>query len=148
MAINFKPINELPEIESVSEGDKLLVNSGGTAKQIDASKFAESGSGSGNGSGGAAGVIYIDVSVEMEGEDGIVTIMSGAFSDVSLSTPYTYEQGKALLLCGNAMACVQEGAVNMYILPTMFMLDDDAHSAMVIAVIDGQAGQFAINFAE
>lgn len=144
MAINFKPINELPEIESVSEGDKLLVNSGGTAKQIDASKFAESGSGS----GGAAGVIYIDMSEQMEGEDGIMITTSGAFSDVSLSTPYTYEQGKALLLCGNAIACVQEGAVTSYILPTMFVLDDDAHSAMVVVAIAGEVTQFGIGFAE
>ena len=146
MAINFKPINELPEIESVSDGDKLLVNSGGMAKQIDASKFA--GSGSGSGSGGAAGVIYIDMSEQMEGEDGIMTTISGAFSDVSLSTPYTYEQGKALLLCGNAMACVEEGAVNMCLLPTMFVLDDDAHSAMVMVAIAGDVMQFAIGFAE
>lgn len=136
MAINFKPINELPEIESVSEGDKLLVNSGGTAKQIDASKFA--------GGGGAVGVIYIDMSEESV--DGNVT--SGAFSDVSLSTLYTYEQGKALLLRGNAMACVHEGAVASYVLPTMFMLDDDGHSATVVAAIAGNVMQFVIGFAE
>lgn len=36
--MNLKPINEVPEIESLQEGDKILVNSNGTAKQIAARK--------------------------------------------------------------------------------------------------------------
>lgn len=45
MAINFKPINEVPVVEELAEGDMLLVNSGGAAKQIDASKVGGSGGG-------------------------------------------------------------------------------------------------------
>ena len=33
MAINFKPINAVPVTEELADGDMLLVNSGGTAKQ-------------------------------------------------------------------------------------------------------------------
>ena len=45
MAINFKPINEVPVAEELAEGDTLLINSGGTAKQIDATKVGGSGGG-------------------------------------------------------------------------------------------------------
>lgn len=36
--MNLKPINEVPEIESLQEGDKILINSNGAAKQVAASK--------------------------------------------------------------------------------------------------------------
>lgn len=87
MAINFKPINELPEIESVSEGDKLLVNSGGTAKQIDASKFAESGSGSGGGSAPAYLKSLDDEFADMPAY--------AAYKDEGMTQMMTYAEGLA-----------------------------------------------------
>ena len=43
MSINFKKITEVTEITELSEGDKLIVNSNGAAKQIDASKIGGGG---------------------------------------------------------------------------------------------------------
>lgn len=37
MSINFKKITDVPVITELTEGDTLLVNNGGAAKQIDAS---------------------------------------------------------------------------------------------------------------
>ena len=63
MAINFKPINAVPVTEELADGDMLLVNSGGTAKQIAASKV---------GGGGGGTMIYIkDFSIGDEQATGI-----------------------------------------------------------------------------
>lgn len=48
--MNLKPINEVPEIDSLQEGDKILVNSNGLATQIAAEKVG----GGGLPTGGAA----------------------------------------------------------------------------------------------
>lgn len=124
MAINFKPINELPEIESVSAGDKLIVNSGGAAKQIDASKV---------GGGSSADIIYVDASGLSEG--GMAQTV--AYADKDMTIPMTYAQGKAALLAGNAimMLGVDEG---MCMFPMMAQVMDSDKRVMT-AVISGAA---------
>jgi len=95
MSINFKPINEVPVIDGFSEGDMVLVNSGGTAKQIDASKVG----------GGGGGTIY--ASGEFSGE----MVMIPAYADPELTTQLTYEQGVALCSGGAVLSAEMSGQV-------------------------------------
>lgn len=126
MAINFKPINELPEIESVSAGDKLIVNSGGAAKQIDASKVGGSG-------GGSADIIYVDGSgFNLESQE----FHAMAYADKDMTTPMTYAQGKAALLAGNAIMMTGSGEEGeTYMCPLMVQAVDDAKIAVAICFL-------------
>lgn len=45
MAMNFRNVNDLETVSKLNSGDKLLVNSGGVAKQVDARKFLATGGG-------------------------------------------------------------------------------------------------------
>lgn len=87
--INLRPISELPEVESVSEGDKLLLNSNGEAKMIAASKVG--------GSGGGGGTVYLQA-VEIAEDLSEGTIM--CYADEALTQPIDYETGKKLFMAG------------------------------------------------
>ena len=94
---NFlKPIKNLPVAESVSEGDKILINSGGVAKQIDASLV---------GGGGGMTVIYAKPA-----DDNGVTVM--AYKDADYTQQMTYAEGKKAFENG-AIAILTEGGVNL-----------------------------------
>lgn len=136
MAINFKPINELPEIESVSAGDKLIVNSGGAAKQIDASKV---------GGGGSADIIYVDASGVGEG----TTIQTVAYADKGMTAPMTYAQGMAALLAGNAIMMVRESEDGeMYMFPMLVQAMDEVKMAVAITVAEATMIQIALMFSD
>lgn len=126
MAINFKPINELPEIESVSAGDKLIVNSGGAAKQIDASKVGGSG-------GGSADIIYVDGSgFNPENQE----FQAMAYADKEMTIPMTYAQGKAALLAGNAIMMTNSGEEGeAYMCPIMVQAVDNAKIAIAFCFL-------------
>lgn len=84
--MNFKPIGEVPEVQALAEGDKLLVNSGGMAKQIDASKVG--------GSGGGSAPVYVQLGAEL-------TEPVMAYKDEAFTQPMTYDEGVAALLGGS-----------------------------------------------
>lgn len=107
MAINFKPINEVPTIEALAEGDKVLVNSGGTAKQIDASLVGGSGGGT---------VIYIKDFTE--GTD----MMTGSpCKDAELTQVMTTEELLAAFAAGPVVLSVTMGDVPAWMHPCVTM---------------------------
>lgn len=138
MAINFKPINELPEIESVSAGDKLIVNSSGAAKQIDVSKVG--------GSGGSADIIYVDGSgFNPENQE----FHAMAYADKDMTTPMTYAQGKAALLAGNAIMMANSGEEGEeYMYPLMVQAVDDAKTAVAICFLISSALSLVFMFSD
>lgn len=87
--MNLKPINEVPEIESLQEGDKILVNSNGLAKQIAASKVG--------GRGGGMGTIYGTVQML---DETISSAMLVAYADKEMTKPMTYAEGLTMLESG------------------------------------------------
>lgn len=103
MAINFKPINEVPTIEALAEGDKVLVNSGGTAKQIDASLVGGSGGGT---------VIYIKDFTED------TDMMAGSpCKDAELTQVMTTEELLAAFAAGPVVLSVTMGDVPAWMHP-------------------------------
>lgn len=87
--INLRPISELPEVESVSVGDKFLLNSGGEAKLIDASKM-----------GGGGGTIYAELEFATDSDsDNIARV----YADEAHSNMLTYDQAKEKLKSGAAL---------------------------------------------
>lgn len=66
MSLDFKRLSEVPELEEIPDGGKVLVNDAGTIKQ-----FAANGLG-----GGYDAVIYVDMDEELD-----PVIVSGSFSD-------------------------------------------------------------------
>ena len=117
MSINTKPIAEVPVIEELSEGDKLLVNSGGAAKQIDASKV---------GSGGGGGVIYTRVtSDQVEGTQ----IACQAYADAEMTTLLSYEECKSIIYGGGSihllLSTTDEGDIPSFVIPVMYMAVDE-----------------------
>ena len=82
MAYNFRSINDVPVAGSLASGDKVILNSGGIAKQIDASKLGGSGGG---------GTIY----AEMEfATDAYTSNIISVYADESHSNMLTYDQAK------------------------------------------------------
>ena len=140
MGINFKPINEVPEITEISEGDKLLVSSGGEAKQIDAGMFAASG-------GASAEVIHIAV------EDmSAASVMASAYADAEMTQMMTYAQGKAALLAGNAIrmhneAIAAEGA-EAYAYPVIVQAADAQKVALAFCYMIESMLQFTLTFSD
>lgn len=89
MSFNFKPINEVPEVESISDGDKVLINSNGTAKQIDASKIG--------GGGGGGGTVYLNV---LNITEDLSEMTVQCYADEELTQAIDYETGKKLFMSG------------------------------------------------
>lgn len=119
MSINFKPINEVPMIDEFSEGDTVLVNCGGTAKQIDASKVG----------GGGGGIVYI--SSEFSGE----MVYAPAYADSELTTQLTYEQGIALCSGGALIEANMEGQV-AWVTPLAAIPMADAKAIMCFCMVE------------
>lgn len=125
MSFNFKPINEVPEIDAVSDGDKLLVNSNGAAKQIDANKIG--------GSGG--GTIY-----------GKLTTATGniveVYADEDHNTQLAYEQAKQMFKGGAVIFGTLDG-VSAIITPLAVILNDEARAFQMIVCIE-EIAQFTV----
>ena len=119
MSVNIKPINEVPVVGAVAEGDKVLVNRSGAAVQIDASKV-------GGGGSAAGGVVYTDLNSVMGGES---EVMLQAFADIEMTTPMDYETGKNILLGAGKLAqdfsAMLPGSV-AYLPPSMIVSGDEA----------------------
>lgn len=154
--MNFRPINEVPEIEALTEGDKLLVNSNGTARQIDAEKvnpilkapeaeeltegdkiLVNSG---GNivkvdaskvgGKGGGGGIIYTNAVPSGE------TIMAPAFADPECTTQFTYEQGLEILASGGKIQFAMDEQIAWFT-PMALIPMPDNKVVQGICVLDG-----------
>lgn len=95
MSVNIKPINDVPVVEEVTAGDKVLVNRSGAAVQIDASKV-------GGGGGAAGGVVYADIMGALNGESSTGFVQ--AFVDIEMTTPMDYATGKNILLGAGKLA--------------------------------------------
>ena len=67
MSLDFKRLSEVPELEEIPDGGKVLVNDAGTIKQFAAN---------GLGGGGYDAVIYVDMDEELD-----PVIASGSFPD-------------------------------------------------------------------
>ena len=119
MSFNFKPINEVPEIDAVSDGDKLLVNSNGAAKQIDAKKIG--------GSGG--GTIYGILTV---GTSGNIVVV---YADENHNTQLTYEQAMQMLKGGAVIFSTLEGA-SVIVTPLAVIPSDEARAFQMIACVE------------
>lgn len=116
---NFlKPINNLPVAEAITEGDKLLINSGGMAKQIDASLVG--------GSGGGMTVIY----AKYADENG-ATVM--AYKDADYTQQMTYAEGKKAFENGAIAIMTQDGMPPAAL--TVLMAQSVGEEAKVYAVI-------------
>lgn len=96
MSVNIKPINEVSVVEEVAEGDKILLNRGGVAAQIDASKVG------GSGGGAAGGAVYVDLTSALNGESSEALVQ--AFVDIEMTTPMDYATGKNILLGAGKLA--------------------------------------------
>lgn len=115
---NFlKPINNLPVAESVSEGDKILINNGGVAKQIDASLVG------GGGSGGT--VIYAQI---MNESFGVVF----AYKDAGLTQWMTYEEGQKAF-SGIAIINIDFMGQKAALIPAAAIADDATKTFMTIS---------------
>ena len=114
---NFlKPINTLPVAEAISEGDKILINSSGVAKQIDASIV---------GGGGGMTAIYAKPAVDNE-----TAVM--AYKDADYTQQMTYAEGKKAFENG-AILTLTEGGVNLPL--TVLMAQSLGEEAKVYAVV-------------
>lgn len=111
--MNLKPINEVPEVEALQEGDKILINSNGAAMQIAASKVG--------GSGGGVGAIYGAIQMDDNG-DAFIT----AYADKEMTVSMTYAEGKAMAESGMRL-CVDMTATGtdgwMYLFPIALPID-------------------------
>lgn len=97
MSMNIKPINEVPFIENLTENDSVLVNSGGVAKQIAASKIG--------GSGGGGKPVYISI---IEGDFSSESMVVKAFDDEALTSQLTFAEGVERFLGGSVLALKSE----------------------------------------
>ena len=89
--INLRAINEIPVVESISDGDRALLVDANGAKQIPANKLG------GGGAGG--GIVYTDADLF----GGETSITATAYMDEALTQPMDYATGKKLLMGGAAM---------------------------------------------
>lgn len=120
MSINTKPITEVPVIEELSEGDKLLVNSGGAAKQIDASKVGGSG-------GGGGGIIYC---LPIDGTEDNIFVSCHKSAARTESDIMTFVEFEELVSSGPmALAISEDGVHEMYIIPMMLIPDSETSMA-------------------
>ena len=115
---NFlKPINNLPVAESVSEGDKILINSGGVAKQIDASLVGASGSG--------GTVVYAQI---MDETFGVVT----AYKDAEHTQMMTYEEGQKAF-SGIAIVNINSMGMKFALIPAAAFANEATKTFMAIS---------------
>lgn len=88
--INLRPVGELPEAESISDGDKaLLVDVNGVAKQIPASKLG--------GSGGGGHTIYAEATLDGTGGNNNLVYI---YWDEAHSNAIKYDEAKQLFKSG------------------------------------------------
>lgn len=132
--MNLKPINEVPEIESLQEGDKILVNSNGAAKQIAAEKIGGSGSG--------VGTIYGEITPVNESNESFVMV---AYADKEMNTPMTYEEGRAVFESAMRLGVYQNDTFS-YLFPAMAI---DYGNALFAAInLMGNTIQLTITFSD
>lgn len=139
--MNLKPINDVPEIESLQEGDKILVNSNGLAKQIAAEKVG--------GSGGGMGTFYGEPAPGPDNSG----LMFTAYSDKELTVPMTYAEGKEMVENGGMRLCMSAalmGDVNgwMYVIPAMVIPIDEQYMIMGSIAMGADVSELWIVFSD
>lgn len=117
MSIHFKPIQEVPFIDTLETGDKLLVNRNGAAHQIDAEKV-----------GGGRRILYINVTEN--GENGMMAI---ACQNPERTVPIAYETGVNMMMQGCVLEFNMGEQVIYYLVPSMFV-PDPANKVIMTAV--------------
>jgi hypothetical protein len=128
MSINTKPITEVPVIEELSEGDKLLVNSGGAAKQIDASKVGGSG-------GGGGGIIYC---MPMGGTEESLNVSCHKSASRNETDIMTFVEFAGLVSSGPvSLAISEDGVLELYLTPMMIMPNHETSTAMGMFLMNG-----------
>lgn len=133
MGINFKPVNELEEITKLAEGDKILVNSGGAARQIDVARVVLGG--------GGGSTLYAD------GNEDITTRMS-VYADAELTQQLTYAQGVELMSGPFAIVMMVDGAVMGVIMPPMWMPSGNTNVIQLALSVAGQNVQPLLIFSD
>lgn len=117
--MNLRPFANLPETDAIKEGDKVLVNQDGMAKQLDASKIG--------GSGG--GTIYGIPTVATSGN--IVEV----YADENHTTQLTYEQAMQMFK-GGAVIFGTLDSVSAIITPLAVVLNDESRAFQMIACVE------------
>lgn len=117
--MNLRPFSNLPETDAIKEGDKVLVNQDGIAKQLDAGKIG--------GSGG--GTIYGELTTDTSGN--IVVV----YADEDHNTQLTYEQAKQMFK-GGAVIFGTLNSVSAIVTPLMVALSDEAKAFQMIACVE------------
>lgn len=122
---NFlKPINNLPVAEAISEGDMILINSGGVAKQIYVSLV---------GGGGGMTVIYAK---NVDDNGSIIR----AYKDADYTQEMTYAEGKKAFENGAILQMV-EAEMNVSLTVVMAMsLGEDVKAYKVFTAMNFLTG--------
>lgn len=128
--MNLRPFANLPETDAIKEGDKVLVNQDGMAKQLDASKIG--------GSGG--GTIYGIPTVATSGN--IVEV----YADENHTTQLTYEQAMQMFKGGAVIFATLEG-ISAILAPLAVIPNDEARAFQLVACLE-EIMLFAVNCAD
>lgn len=124
--MNLRPFANLPETDAIKEGDKVLVNQDGMAKQLDASKIG--------GSGG--GTIYGILNLSKD-----VTIAE-VYTDENHTTQLTYEQAMQMFK-GGAVLFVTLDGISMILTPLAVITNDEARAFQMTAYVE-EIGSFVV----
>lgn len=117
--MNLRPFSNLPETDEIKEGDKVLVNQDGMAKQLDASKI------SGSGGGTVYGELTVATSVN------IVVV----YADENHNTQLTYEQAMQMFKGGAIIFGTLDG-VPAIVTPLAVVPNDEARAFQMIACVE------------
>lgn len=117
--MNLRPFSDLPETDAINEGDKVLVNQDGMAKQLDANKIG--------GSGG--GTIYGKLTTATSGN--IVEV----YADEDHNTQLAYEQAKQMFKGGAVIFGTVDG-VSAIITPLAVIPTDEARAFQMVVCVE------------
>lgn len=119
--MNLRPFVNLPETDAIREGDKVLVNQDGIAKQLDASKI-----GAGTGSRG------LTIYVSLEELDSAEIVNANAYADKELTTQMIYDEVKEKAM-GGVVICGSLGGITIIITPSQCILNDEIKVMMIVS---------------
>lgn len=132
--ISVRKFTDLPEAESIKDGDKVLINSDGEARQLAANKLG----------GGGGEIIYLQVIGDPTFDENgkLVNLQSYCYADEALQTQLTYAQGKNMLMHGatlyvkgDAVTAMTGISDNMTINSPIAVYHDVAKSILVVVVV-------------
>ena len=115
--MNLRPFSNLPETDAIKEGDKVLVNQDGMAKQLDANKL-----------GGSGGTIYGKPSID---DSGIIFVV---YADVNHNKQLTYEQTMQMFRAGAVIFGTLNGVTTIVTPLTVIPIDEARAFQMLVCI--------------